>query len=45
VSQLLDQIGNIESKYKAGEKVTAKILKVDFPFLVIEIVDKYLGFC
>lgn len=29
VSQLLDQIGNIESKYKAGEKVTAKILKVD----------------
>ncbi|KAL3569243.1 hypothetical protein D5086_029133 [Populus alba] len=29
VSQLLDHIGNIESKYKAGEKVTAKILKVD----------------
>lgn len=41
MSQLLDDnIGNIESKYRAGEKVTAKILKVDFPFLVIEIVEK-----
>ncbi|KAG5252940.1 protein RRP [Salix suchowensis] len=30
MSQLLDDhIGNIESKYRAGEKVTAKILKVD----------------